>query len=355
MSSYLRNVWYVAAWDHEVPIDRPLPRTILGERVVLFRDAEGNPRALLDRCPHRFAPLSLGKVVDGCIQCPYHGLQFGGDGACTRNPHGNGAIPKAAQVRSYPVVERWSVLWIWMGDPDRADPGLIPPFRSMDPESRWVGKDYLLARAEYQLETDNILDLSHIEFLHPGSLGSDAVKQAESDVQQDGNTVYSRRLTREEQLMTSLAQRYGIPEGQLVDRWLDTRWNAPAVMELWVGVAPAGAPDPRAVGKQVPFIHLFTPETATTTHYWFATSYPKRMGDEGRRRAESDVQYLREPFEREDLPMLEAQQRAIGDSDFWAMKPILLPGDAAAVRARRVLTALMKAEQDSKAEKASAA
>jgi phenylpropionate dioxygenase-like ring-hydroxylating dioxygenase large terminal subunit len=346
MTTYLRNIWYVAAWDHEVAADQPLGRTLLGERLVFFRDVQGQPRALFDQCPHRFAPLSLGKVVDGCIQCPYHGLQFGGDGACSRNPHGNGAIPKAAKVRSYAVVERWSALWIWMGDADKADPALIPDFRSMDPAARWVGKDYLLAKAEYQLETDNILDLSHIEFLHPGSLGSEAVKQAQSEVQQEGDTVYSRRLTRNELLMPSLAQRYGIAEDQAVDRWLDTRWNAPAVMELWVGVAPAGASDPRAVGKQVPFIHLFTPETATTAHYWFATSYPKRMGEEGRRRAESDVQYLREPFEREDLPMLEAQQRALGERDFWSMKPILLAGDAAAVRARRVLAALIQKEQD---------
>ena len=346
MSTYLRNVWYVAAWDHEVAAGQSLARTLLGEAIVLFRDDQHQPHALLDRCPHRFAPLSMGKVVGGGIQCAYHGLEFGGDGFCSRNPHGNGAIPKNARVRSYPLVERWSVLWIWMGDPERADASLIPDFRSMDPEARWVGKDYLQAKAEYQLETDNILDLSHIEFLHPGTLGSDAIKQAESDVQQDGDTVYSRRLTRNEYLMPSLAQRYGLPEDQPVDRWLDTRWNAPAVMELWVGVAPAGAPDPRAAGKQVPFIHLFTSETTTTAHYWFATSYPKRMGEEGRRRAESDVQYLRGPFEQEDLPMLEAQQRALGEQDFWSLKPVLLPGDIAAVRARRVLSALIKAEQE---------
>lgn len=343
--NYLRNVWYVAAWDHEVPADKPFARTLLGDPVVLYRDEQGTVQALLDRCPHRFAPLSMGTIVNGVVQCAYHGLEFNGKGACHRNPHGDGRIPRGAVVRSFPVLERHSVIWIWMGEPDRADAALIPDFSSMDPETRWVGKDYLHAKAEYQLETDNILDLSHIEFLHPGTLGSDAVKAATSDVVQEGNTVYSRRLTRNERLMPSLEQRYGIPEGQLVDRWLDTRWDAPAVMELWVGVAPAGSDDPRAVGKRVPFIHLFTPETATTTHYWFATSYPRRMGEEGRRRAESDVKYLREPFEKEDLPMLEAQQKAIGDRDFWDMKPVLLSGDAAAVRARRVLKAMLEAEQ----------
>lgn len=354
MTTLLRNVWYVAAWDHEVEPERPFARTLLGERVVLFRNGQGEVQALLDRCPHRFAPLSMGKVVGDCIRCPYHGLEFRGDGACRRNPHGDGTVPRNARVRSYPVVERHSLVWIWMGEAAKADPARIPNFRSMDPDTRWVGKDYLLARADYQLETDNILDLSHIEFLHPGTLGSDAVKHAQSEVVQEEDTVYSRRLTRNERLMPSLEQRYGVPEGQLVDRWLDTRWNAPAVMELWVGIAPAGSPDPRAVGKQVPFIHLFTPETATTAHYWFATSYPKRMGEQGRQRALSDVKYLREPFEQEDLPMLEAQQRAMGEVEFWAMKPVLLSGDAAAVRARRVLASLIKQEQEAVQETARA-
>lgn len=342
---YLKNVWYVAAWDHEVSPSQALGRTILNERIALFRKGDGVVQAVADRCPHRFAPLSMGKVVGDSLQCAYHGLEFNGQGACSRNPQGDGTIPRAAKVRSYPVVERYSIVWIWMGDADKADDTLIPDFKSIDPETRWVGKDYLHARADYQLETDNILDLSHIEFLHPGTLGSDAVKHAESEVVQEGHTVYSRRLTRNERLMPNLEQRYGIPEGQRVDRWLDTRWNAPAVMELWVGVAPAGSEDPRAVGKRVPFVHLFTPETDKTAHYWFATSYPKRMGEEGRRRAESDVKYLREPFEQEDLPMLQAQQEGIGDADYWDLKPILLPGDAAAVRVRRVLSALIQSEQ----------
>jgi vanillate O-demethylase monooxygenase subunit len=347
-SRYLRNVWYVGAWDHEVTTDKPLARTLLSEPGVFFRDTAGRVQALLDRCPHRFAPLSLGKVVGDVLRCGYHGLEFNGGGVCTRNPHGDGRISSGTCVRSYPVVERHSAVWVWMGDPAAADPATIPDFSSIDPATRFVGKDYLLARAEYQLETDNILDLSHIEFLHGDTLGSDAVKHAKSEVVQEGNTVYSRRLTRDERLEPSLAQRYGIAEDQRVDRWLDTRWDAPAVMELWVGVAPPGSPDPRAVGKRVPFIHLFTPETESTTHYWFATSYPKRMGEEGRRRAESDVQYLRGPFEREDLPMLEGQQRRLGDTPFWDAKPVLMPGDAAAIRTRRVLEKLIRDEQQAR-------
>lgn len=345
---FLKNTWYPAAWDSEVPAGKPFARTLLNQRIVMYRDSRGAAHALDDRCPHRFVPLSMGSVAGDNLRCGYHGLEFDCSGACVRNPHGDGVIPKAAKARSYPLIERHSVLWIWMGDAALADAAGVPDFgASMDPAKRFVGKEYLLAKAHYQLETDNIMDLSHIEFLHPGSLGSDAIKTAHSEVVQDGSTIYSRRLTRAERLPEALETGYGIPSGQLVDRWLDVRWNAPASMELWVGVAPSGTDDPRRAGKRIPFVHLFTPETETTTHYWFSTSYPRRMGDEGERRTAADMKFLRRPFESEDLPMLEAQQKAMGDADFWSLKPVLLAGDAAAVRARRMLDAMVKAEQQS--------
>ena len=348
---YLRNTWYVAAWDDEVDAGTLLSRRLLDQPVVLFRDSQGTPQALTDRCPHRFVPLSKGKLCGNAIQCAYHGLEFEGSGACTKNPHGDGAIPKAARVKSYPIVERHSLLWIWMGDPTSADPALINDFsQSMDPAKRFVGKDYLLARANYQLEIDNILDLSHIEFLHGSTLGTDAVKHAQTDVVQQGSTIYSNRLVRNETIGDSLAATYAIPTDQPVDRWLDVRWDAPAQMELWSGWAPAGATEPRKVGKRIPFVHLFTPETETTTHYWFATSYPKKMGDEGARRALHDIAYLRTPFENEDLPMLEVQQRSMGEASFWSLKPVLLPSDASAVRARRMLDGMIKAEAEAFAE-----
>jgi len=349
--SFLRNAWYMAAWDNELQPGKPLARTLLNEPLALFRDSAGRAGAVFDRCPHRFAPLSMGTVVGDQLRCAYHGLEFDQRGACTRNPHGDGNIPRAAKVKAYPVTEKHSVIWVWMGEPDKADERAIPDFSSsMNPDKRFVGQDYLLAKAHYQLETDNIMDLSHIEFLHPGSLGSEAIKKAKTEVVQEGNTVYSMRLTQAERLTPALEQGYGVPEGQLVDRWLDVRWDAPASMELWVGIAPTGTDHPRKVGKRIPFVHIFTPETDTTTHYWFSTSYPKKMGEEGARRTAADMAFLRAPFETEDLPMLEAQQKAMGAAPFWSLKPVLLASDAAAIRARRVLDAMVAAEQAAAAE-----
>lgn len=341
----LRNAWTMAGWAEELPSTGLLARRFLDEPVVLFRDEAGEPQALADRCPHRFLPLSRGVHAHGTVRCAYHGLAFDGGGRCVHNPHGDGVIPPGAQVRRYPVMERFGALWIWMGAPERADRSQLPDLSaSLDPDARIVGRDYLLARAHYQLEIDNILDLSHIEFLHGDTLGSDAVRRAETRVLQDGRTVHSLRLTRDEIVATALAEAYGIPTDRPVDRWLDVRYEVPGQLELWSGWAPAGTEDPRRNGRALPFVHLFTPETATTTHYWFATSYPRRMGAEGERRARRDIAFLRGPFEREDLPVLEAQQQAIGEREFWSLQPVLLPSDAAAVRARRLLEELIDAE-----------
>jgi len=345
--TYLRNTWYLAAWDHEVKPGELFARTLLEEPIVLYRDEAGTAHALRDRCPHRFAPLSKGQLCAGQVQCGYHGLRFGADGHCSFNPHGDGRIPRAAVVRAYPVVERYTALWIWMGDAARADAAQIPDFdSSMSPDKRVVGQGYLHVKANYMLEVDNILDLSHIQYLHGDNLGSDTVAGAETSLEQAGNDVYSKRLARNERLTEALEAQYRLPPGQPVDRWLDTRWSAPATMELWVGAAPAGSADPRSVGKRQPYLHVFTPETAKTAHYFFGTSYPRRMGDEAVQRAAADIEFLRKPFAEEDLPMLEAQQGAMGDAEFWSLKPVLLSGDAAAVRARRVLDGLIKAEQE---------
>ncbi|MDH4566578.1 aromatic ring-hydroxylating dioxygenase subunit alpha [Pseudomonas sp. BN414] len=340
---FLNNTWYVAAWDDEVKTGELFARTLLNESVLFFRDEAGKVQAIHNRCPHRFAPLSMGTLCDGQVRCAYHGLEFDGSGACTRNPHGDGAIPRAARVRAFPVVEKHSVIWIWMGDVEAADEASIPDFGCMDPTRYYVAKRYLHARANYVLESDNILDLSHIQYLHPSTLGSSDVSQAITRVEQQGETIWSYRQTVAEIMPDFLYGAMGIAHGTPVDRWIDVRWDAPANMLLLAGAVPTG--QPRAQGRETPLPHLFTPETDTTTHYWFSFPIPREMGELGERIAEEQVSALNQPFSTEDLPMLEAQQGMIGDADFWSLKPVLLHGDAAAVRARRVLDKLIADEQ----------
>jgi len=342
--SYLRNVWYVAGWAKELMTEQLLARTFLDEPVVMFRDAEGQARALHDRCPHRFAPLSMGKVCDGgaTVACAYHGLRFDGKGRCVHNPHGNGHISDAAVVRGYPLVERWSVLWIWMGEPDKADPALIPEFPFMDGEHWFVGGDHMEVNANYVLESDNILDLSHIQYLHPSTLGSGTAGEGKTTVTQDGNTVWSRRFIRDEILPPFLYDATGLPHGTLCDRWLDVRWDAPAVMWLQADIGLAGKPRDEAV--KTPGAHLFTPASKDITHYFFSICFPKAIGPIGEQLAQQGVAGLRAPFVSEDKPMVEAQHRAMAGRSFWEMKPALLDVDAPAVRARRVLDQMLDAE-----------
>ncbi|TGT63233.1 aromatic ring-hydroxylating dioxygenase subunit alpha, partial [bacterium M00.F.Ca.ET.159.01.1.1] len=120
---FLRNCWYVAAWDHEVA-DRLVPTRILGEDIVLYRRTDGVVAALEDACPHRKLPLSMGRIKGDTVECGYHGLTFDSTGTCTRVP-GAEKIPHVACVRSYPIAERYGLLWIWMGEAAKADPDLI--------------------------------------------------------------------------------------------------------------------------------------------------------------------------------------------------------------------------------------
>lgn len=339
---FLRNAWYAAAWDDEISSVELFHRRILNEDILILRDEAGAAHALRNRCPHRFAPLHLGTRVGGdAIRCPYHGLEFDVEGRCVHNPHGDGAVPPNAVVQRYPLVLKQMLLWIWMGDPAKADPAAIPDMQGLDPDKFAINKGYMHTPANYEYVTDNIMDLGHIEFLHEGLLGSEAVRVAEVDVRQEGTTVFSNRLTHDEVLPAPLDYLFG-SNGGPVDRWLDVRWDAPALMQLVVGVTPAG--EPARIGKQTPGVHLMTPETEDTTHYFWSNSRDFRRDDAALHEALQEG--LQMAFEHQDKPMILAQREAVNGEDFWDLKPVILPGDAGAIRARRILRKLIREEQE---------
>jgi len=146
---FLKNCWYAAAWSEELG-DALFVQTLLGEPIVMFRKSDGCIAALLDRCPHRFAPLSLGeRLAEDVVQCRYHGLAFGADGRCVRNPHSvSKAASGAIRVRTYPVEERHSIVWIWMGD-GKPDAGLIPDFACLDDSNYTTLRGRIFVKAHY--------------------------------------------------------------------------------------------------------------------------------------------------------------------------------------------------------------
>lgn len=338
--TYIRNTWYVAAWDHEIGPDAPLSRRLLGEPVLLLRDKTGAPRAVSGVCPHRYASLSMGRFENGVIHCAYHGLGFDGSGACVHNPFG--VPPRSMRLRSYPVVERHSAIWIWMGEESRADPVLIPDFGFNDPDTHWLGKGYLTVQASYELEVENILDLSHIQFLHPTTLGSGEVANGHYAWKQEGERIWSNRDVFGELMAPQLAEAMGVPPGEPADRWVHVCWEAPANLVIYAGAVPAGRP--REEGRETPTAHLFTPETETSSHYWYSISFPRAIGSIGEELARQEVEFLKVPFETEDLPMLEEQQRNLGGRSLREVRLGWLPGDAAGAKARTLIYARIDAE-----------
>lgn len=177
-SAWVKNAWYVAAWTHEIEPGRIHARTIIDQPLVLYVTSGGTIVALEDRCPHRFAPLSLGRLEGDHLRCMYHGLKFAPDGACVEIP-GQKLIPAGACVRRYPLEIVGSWVWVWMGDPAKADRTQIPPSLSLDDPAYRLQAGQLDFDAHYLLIDDNLLDLSHLSFAHEKTLGLDMPQWAD--------------------------------------------------------------------------------------------------------------------------------------------------------------------------------
>jgi phenylpropionate dioxygenase-like ring-hydroxylating dioxygenase large terminal subunit len=333
---YLQKCWYQAGWVSELDSGAPLARTIAEIPLVFFRNEEGCPCALLDRCPHRLAPLSAGQLADGRISCGYHGLTFDGGGRCVHNPHG--AASSALRVRTFPTEERHQALWVWLGDPEAADASRIPRLSYIDatpPLARVMG--YLPTRANYELLSDNILDLSHADYLHPGSLGGMMTSsRTRNSVEGDDVIVEWDAIN----CVPPGAFLGLVPPPNRGDIWLKVRWTAPAVMSLWTFAAPTGTP--RSDDMTAITVHSMTPETRTSTHYFYCSTRPYFVEDAQFSRMMREI--LEQAFAGEDKPMLEKQQMRIGDADFLSLNPVMMNVDTAAVQARRALQRMIAAE-----------
>ena len=333
--AFLRNAWYVAAWAHEFGAQLA-SRKLLGEQIVFFRKDDGAPVALADRCPHRFAPLSLGRLKGDRVECGYHGLQFDGTGACVHNPHtGN----MGARVRSYPVVERHGVIWIWTGDPAAADPQTIPDFSYITEAGRKTVFGGTLLNAHYELISDNLMDASHTQFVHMDLLGTAAFANSKHEVLQEGDCVHSNYLIPNGPLPPAFKGYFKNPNLR-VDYAVRFRWAPPALVRNHVTVTPLEGEEPeyQRIGS-----HFITPETETTTHYFFAHTRNFAFDD-----PEADARsrwWQENGLTLQDGPMIEAVQRTMGTSDLNALKPYLFSIDAAAVRVRRSLARLIEAER----------
>lgn len=256
----IRNTWYALGPSPDIGPELTT-RTIAGESLVMYRTSDGRAVALEDRCPHRHVPLSEGRLVGDDVQCGYHGMKFDCSGACVEIP-GQAAIPRAAQVRSLPLVERDTLAWGWFGDPADADPALIPDY-SICASPDWVGQyQYRRLRSDFWLGIENFLDPSHVTYVHPETLQSQAISTARPDVHVEGERVTVRREVEREQSSPLFASLMGT---EFIDRVQDCVYWPVGNGRIESTVCPHGRRDQ---AFRTVTTGLFSPETDDTSHFW---------------------------------------------------------------------------------------
>ncbi|HWM42772.1 MAG TPA: aromatic ring-hydroxylating dioxygenase subunit alpha, partial [Burkholderiales bacterium] len=269
------------------------------------------------------------------------GLQFDTTGKCVKVPSQD-MVPASARVRSYPVHEKNHWIWIWMGDPAKADPALIEDFHYLDDPAWRYGGSYLHVEANYLLVVENLLDTTHLPFLHPTSLGTDAFARSEFDVKREGDRVTVTRWLMNELPAPFHKQMGGFPDGLKVDRWQVTHFGPPCFVKLDVGSAPVGTgarQGDRSKGMNMWNLNGITPETEKTTHYFFAQAWNFKL--EERWIGDMLRQQIHNIF-LEDLAMIQAQQR---NMDLGPSSVVSLGQDKAWVAMRNIVQRLIDEEK----------
>ncbi|GAP36669.1 aromatic ring-hydroxylating oxygenase subunit alpha [Piscinibacter sakaiensis] len=343
---FLRNAWYVAAAADEIGPATPLGRTVCEQRLVFFRGADGRVTALEDWCPHRGAPLSLGRVVDGELVCGYHGLHMGCEGRATAMP--GQRVRGFPPVRRLPVAERGGFVWVWPGDAAAADEALLPVL-PWDGDAGWAyGGGRMHVACDYRLMIDNLMDLTHETYVHAGSIGQAEIDETPCRTRLEGDEAVTERLMHGVQappFWQAAMRAHGLPPDAPVDRWQVCRFAPPSHVMIEVGVALAGqggrdAPlAQRASGVVVDFL---TPETATTMWYFWGLARQFRPDDDA---LTAQIRQDQQRIFQEDVAMLERQQANLLH---WPQRELLrLNIDAGGVHARRVIERRAEAERGS--------
>ncbi|HKY81640.1 MAG TPA: aromatic ring-hydroxylating dioxygenase subunit alpha [Sphingobium sp.] len=343
VAKFLEQVWYFGAWADELS-PGGVKNVILADRdIALYRTETGELAAIGNQCPHRFAPLHIGKVKGEALECLYHGLRFGPSGRCVLSPHHNGAVPGAIRVPSYTAVERHGIVWLWLAQDAEPQPDLIPDLSDYAamPESVVVRVPLIPVNANYQLLVDNLLDPSHGDFLHYGSIGDGRLSSRSPALTMGDNWMKADWSFDGVNPMPFLETVYSEPG--VYDTWMDVRWFAPGIIRFEAGIKPSGMA--RQDGRWSVSYHFCMPSTEQTTHY--DVRLVRNYDVDNLAMTESLVDAAVQAFVAEDKMMLELQQGQMKGRDFWEMGPTLLPPDVPAVKVRRQLQSMIAAEASS--------
>ena len=336
-TAFPRNQWYVAAQSHEITGDLK-QRWLLDEPVCLYRQGDNRVIALIDRCVHRQLPLSRGRRVGDLVECGYHGIQYASDGRAVRIPSQNN-VPATCRVRSYPISEQGGLVWIWMGDPALADEsGIVElPWLSSTQWKTVGGVSHMKART--QLLNENLLDLSHLTFLHPDSIGTTQV--AEIPVK----TSVSDTSIRVSRAMDDVdSPPYFVKVMHLagrIDRYQTAEFWPPSVHVTHVGAKPAGEPDDANL-CQHKAVHCITPERERSAHYFWLVARDYNIND-------SEVDdlwtYGSASVISQDIEACEAIEEMITACEPDYPVELNLKVDGGPLRSRRIIEQLVAAER----------
>jgi phenylpropionate dioxygenase-like ring-hydroxylating dioxygenase large terminal subunit len=328
--NYPLNCWWIAATSTEVT-SAPLARRLLDRAVVFYRTASGEPVAVDDRCPHRWAPLSLGRVDGERIVCRYHGLAFDTDGACVRIPSQD-RIAGNVRVRAYPLLERYGFVWIWAGDPALANGEAPPPLPFLE-DASWHRVDGAMpVRANWLMFKENVLDLTHLSFLHVSTAGvTDFDRPPEVSI--DGDIVTFRQTFLDCTLGPLYRDGLDIAADRRMNRFTSGVSVSPALQSNALRIEdPSPAPGARREFR-LNILHFATPETMTSSHYWWTMAR-----DHGQPWDVERITRMNAAVFDEDKWMLEAIQRTV-DRDAGEDTPleISVAADRAALAVRHAM------------------
>jgi vanillate O-demethylase ferredoxin subunit len=338
MGTIVKNVWYVAGWSSELS-NGPVGRRICDTPVALYRGADGIAAALEDRCCHRGLPLSLGRVKGNDLQCGYHGLRFAPDGRCVHIP-GQDDIPANAVVQSFPLVEQDELLWIWMGDPALADPTrIVRHVHHNDPNWLWRSGHFHY-ETNFQLIYDNLLDLTHVGYIHPNTIGGNEEEHSRGlmEIERGEGRVRGIRWMRNSH--PPAAYTAIVPFSGLIDRCQVMSFD-PGVVRLDIVAKDAGTlqgPDDYT-GYRSHSFHAVTPASETSTHYFFSVGVPRDLNRPELLDRKFEIAEV--TFE-EDRVALEAQQKSLDNAPD---RPLVdIRSDALGLAARRIWDGLRQSE-----------
>ncbi len=334
--TFIRNRWYVAAWDGEVGA-APLGRKICDENIVLYRKLDGTVVALRDACPHRLLPLSMGIREGDALRCRYHGLKIGADGTPDEMPLRNDPINKKVCVPVYPVTERHRFIWVWIGDAEKADVELVPDLWPCSAEGWTFDGGYTHVKCDYRLFVDNLMDLTHETYVHSTSIGQIELMESPLETRVEGDRVILSRWMPDVEPPPFWRTFLG-KEGR-VNRWQICEFIEPCSVIIDVGVSPVDAGDTlesHDSGVRGFVIDSMTPETETSCHYFWGMARNFATNDHGVTLRMKDQQNI---VFGEDVEVLEAQQRSIAENPDMRLRVFNI--DAGGAHARRVIERLM--------------